>query len=144
MKTLVASQLAYDIGIARGAQRSSTFACLTRSARNVSFAPQAGVATSARRFAPPTRSCLPSRAVRLLFQSDPFVWRHSDPRVTEFKDLAALLGPLASTRQPPRLKCENMFRKKGGNAPGREWDGQRSHKRFSAAGSRVSLASKVA
>lgn len=28
------------------------------------------------------------------------VWRHSDPRVTEFKDLAALLGPLASARHP--------------------------------------------
>jgi LysR family hydrogen peroxide-inducible transcriptional activator len=28
------------------------------------------------------------------------VWRHSDPRVTEFKDLAALLGPLAFARHP--------------------------------------------
>ena len=28
------------------------------------------------------------------------VWRRSDPRVTEFKDLAALLGPLASARHP--------------------------------------------
>jgi LysR family transcriptional regulator, hydrogen peroxide-inducible genes activator len=28
------------------------------------------------------------------------VWRHSDPRVTEFKDLAALLGPLAAARHP--------------------------------------------
>ena len=28
------------------------------------------------------------------------VWRHSDPRVTEFKELSALLGPLAFARHP--------------------------------------------
>ena len=27
-------------------------------------------------------------------------WRHSDPRASEFKDLAALLGPLVSARHP--------------------------------------------
>jgi LysR family transcriptional regulator, hydrogen peroxide-inducible genes activator len=36
------------------------------------------------------------RYSRLIF----LAWRHSDPRASEFKDLAALLGPLVSARHP--------------------------------------------
>jgi LysR family hydrogen peroxide-inducible transcriptional activator len=60
------------------------------------------------------------------------VWRHSDPRVIEFKDLAALLGPLASARHPTvepfgashlaRRAVRSLPRKRGSRASQRSSD----------------------
>jgi hypothetical protein len=60
------------------------------------------------------------------------VWRHTDPRVIEFKDLAALLGPLASARHPTvqpfgashlaRRAVRSLPRKRGSRASQRSSD----------------------